>query len=355
VDGCRCLRVQTIDSSIVVSASDVCQYPVKPCVYFPASGCVSGRSCLRCQRGDYSVDAGGAGGGRALFNNVLPTSQTKAATRPSFITVENSGNGERIQFKAGGRKRLTFRYVCRALDALAERFGLRVYFLTFTLGDDVSVQSCELNRILSFLRMRFSRRGLRFWYAWVIELQRKRYLRFGVKALHWHFAVIAPAGSLPHVEFRPKSRLKYHVVSEGSVVSSSDLFRFWGRGQVFCCYALGRIERYLGKYLGKDDELLASGAFPEFDGFRRFGCSQMGRERLPIWAKDWLAKLDGEGVPVDDLVIRREGSWVRLYGYGDELSLSRIKRELDTERVGIKMHRVREFRSPWRVVGVEYE
>jgi len=245
-----------------------------------------------------------------------------------------------MRFKSGGRKRLTFRYICRALDVIAQRLGYRVYFLTFTLGDDVSVQSRELDKILKFLRMRFKRAGHSFWYAWVIELQYQRYLKFGKAALHWHFAVIAPAGSLPHVRFNANAPrgYKYVVVREGSVVTALELKQFWGRGQTFCCEALGRIEKYLGKYLTKDDALLSSGEFPQFDGFRRFGSSQLGRERLPDWAKSALAKLDDDGVPVNDLLVRREGSYLSLYAYGDGVAKVRLMR----------------LRSPWRCVGVEY-
>jgi len=145
------------------------------------------------------------------------------------------------------------------------------------------------------------------------------------------------------------------VKCEGSIVSSSELYQFWGRGQVFSCYAWGRIDRYLAKYLTKDDDMLSDGRFPQFDGFRRFGSSQLGRERLPDWAKAYLDTLDADGVPVDDLVVRREGSWLNVYGVGGEVS-SMYDRSMLPERWQREgLVRLFHYRSPWRVVSVVYD
>ena len=207
-----------------------------------------------------------------------------------------------------------FRGVCRGLDRIAFEQDLSVYFITFTLAEgSVESMNSSLEGILHFLRRTFRKSGKRLYYAWVVELQKRRYYKSGTLALHWHFVVLAPQGALPDVKFNARSVRghKYQVASEGSLVTSFELFKRWGRGQVLCGYAWSGIRRYLEKYLVKEYESFR-GYKPEWANLNRFGSSHLGYMSYPEWAYGELRSLSDYGVPLDLLWVNKIGKVVSV-------------------------------------------
>ena len=183
-----------------------------------------------------------------------------------------------------------FKRVCKGLERVYnENKGLQLYFLTLTLSDkDLKVCNKNLDRFIKFISMRFKRLGLPFYYAWVVEVQKKRYLKYGKLARHWHFVILAPVGSLPDVEFRQYQVPHYKIIRDGSIVKNKDLFIRWGYGQVFCKSAWSKnIYGYLGKYLEKQATKGGGSGFPVALASRRFGSSNFKYFSYPNWAYDY--------------------------------------------------------------------
>jgi len=183
--------------------------------------------------------------------------------------------------------------------------GLQLYFLTLTLSDkSLKVCNKNLNKFIQFLRNRFNRSKLPFYYVWVVELQKKRYLKYGRLARHWHFTILAPVGSLPNVEFRQSKVPHYKIIKDGSIVKNSELIKRWGYGQVFCKYAWSRdVYNYLGKYLEKQDkEALTS---------RRFGSSNFKYYAYPNWAYDYCVVASKV---YKDFIVDKIGSKLNIIG-----------------------------------------
>ena len=183
-----------------------------------------------------------------------------------------------------------FRKVCNGLDRIwADNKDLQLFFLTLTLSDkNLEVCNKNLNKFIDFLRRRFNRSKLPFFYVWVVELQKKRYYKYGKLARHWHFAILAPVGSLPDVEYRKNQVPHYKIIRDGSLVKNKDLFIRWGYGQVFCKSAWSKnIYNYLGKYLQKQVKRGDGSGFPFALASRRFGSSNFGYYAYPNWAYDY--------------------------------------------------------------------
>jgi hypothetical protein len=260
-----------------------------------------------------------------------------------------------------------FERACKGLDRFRECYGLSVYLLSLTLCDDqVDAVNKDLANSIHFLRMRFRRRqnveqiavadfeggesvcttaagGLPFAYVWVVELQQKRYRTKGVKALHWHFAIAAPDGSLPDVKYvqgAPRGR-KYELLQDGSVVKSADLGKAWGKGLWHCMRAYSSdVLGYLAKYFTKDYASI-KGYKPEWANLRRWGSSQLGHFAYPKWAYEAVEEC--EGGAGTSLVRRRQRgrvSWYRkAWDFGYEPG-SVVRRDQVVHSV----------KSPWRVV-----
>lgn len=218
--------------------------------------------------------------------------------------------------------------------------------MTLTLSNEhLDTANKDLHRFLDFLSKRLKRAGGRLHYVWVVELQKKRYVRYGVKALHWHFAVIAPEGALPNVSFNQSAPRwhKYQVVEDGAVVKYRDLVERWGRGQVFSmCAWSASVYGYLGKYFGKDAENIR-GYDARWNDLRRWGASQLGFYRFPQWAFDAVREVAEIDEGALDLAIRKEGGRVNFYGF------EKVTWPGGTEIV--RRVRVYSVRSPWRRLG----
>lgn len=202
---------------------------------------------------------------------------------------------------------MSLRRRMRGFSALAVRLDLDVHFLTLTVqSEKLSDAPRQLHRFVSFLQMRFKRAGLPFIYVWVLEVQMRRLVRTGELARHWHMVIGVPQGTLPNVDYVKSAFLHYQVRSEGSVVTSGELFERWGQGQVLCKVANSNPRRYLEKYLTKLEGygLLSSDT-------KLVGSSSFGTAAWPEWTK----------VPVETWTILGElaGRKVRLRGRRLEL------------------------------------
>jgi hypothetical protein len=278
------------------------------CLVLHGQACPGGYGCRRCLGGKYDRSGG------SHYSLILKCRKSNSLYGSLLLRHGETGQCFSFSDDVVSRSLYRFRRVCTGLERTAREFGLSVYFLTLTLrGDEVASLNSSLDDFLSFLRMRFKRAGERLYFVWVVELQKKRYYKSGVLALHWHFVILAPHGSLPDVKFTQHSTRHYRVVSEGSIVDSSDLFKRWGHGQVLCGYAWSGVRNYLEKYFTKEYEGFR-GYKPEWFKLRRFGHSRLGYRGFPEWAYQKVACLSAEGVPVDSLYIERVGAEVRVSG-----------------------------------------
>jgi hypothetical protein len=219
-------------------------------------------------------------------------------------------------------------------------FGFQVYFLTLTLSDEnLSTVNRDLNKFVTFLRTRFKRAGVQFWYTWVVELQKRRYKKSGKAALHWHFAIVCPVGSLPDVCFRQKIKPHYLLKQDGAVVSQADLFARWGKGQVFCMKAYSnKVYGYLSKYFTKEYEKL-EGYNLTWSSLRRWGSSQLTYYRFPEWGFDEVMKAAESEPSILDMWIKKEGARINVY--------CQEKFAWSDGSEHTRFVRVRSFRSPW--------
>jgi len=217
-------------------------------------------------------------------------------------------------FKVYKGDRYKFRRSCLALDRVALEFPrLQIYFLTLTLSDkNLQVCNKNLNKFIQFLRINFSRAGVPFYYIWVVELQMKRYYKYGKLARHWHFVILVPVGSLPDVEFRLDKVPHYKVLKEGSIIKNSELIKRWGYGQVFCKPAWSKnIYGYLGKYLEKQSQKGNGSGSPFALASRRFGSSNFGYYAYPKWA--YSEYLNASQI-YPDVFIFKKGSRLDILG-----------------------------------------
>jgi hypothetical protein len=296
------------------------------CLVLKGLSCPSGFNCQKCRYGKYEkiVHRSPPWWLPLSLIPLLPNSNKTATT----LLVKNKDTGQVVEFSTDSlsRSRYKFRKVCVGLERLANELGLSVYFLTLTLRDsEVGTLNSDLNKFLSYMRSRFSRSGEPFYYTWIVELQKRRYTTHGVMALHWHFAIITKKGCLPNIQYKPEKRYHYYVKSEGSVVTSKELYQGWGKGQILCGLSWCGVRRYLEKYMSKDYEQL-QGYKPEWAKLRRFGSSKLHYRRLPQWAYDKVKKLADTGIPMAQFAIRKVGTVV---------AVGKLKRDnlWDTEQV----------------------
>jgi len=208
-----------------------------------------------------------------------------------------------------------FRKKCIAIDRIREvKQGLELFFLTLTLNRlNEDKLSGDLNKFLNFVRNRLARADAYFKYVWVLEHQNKRYLKTGVLVPHWHIAILTLQGALPDVQFNADRFPHYKVLKEGSLIRQSELFKFWGFGQVFCEHAWSsNLYGYLSKYLEKETLTSAATARASRKGsFRQFGSSNFGYYGYPKWAFDSV--INGSQIYADMLLLKK-GSILDIMG-----------------------------------------
>jgi len=244
-----------------------------------------------------------------------------------------------------------FRKRIRDFDRLVSGLGLFVSFLTITQSD-VSVDTGYrwVTSVLGSMRKLFRRRGLSFFYVAALEIQPKRYRRYGVLACHWHIVIAhSLANALPHGRRLENGHVE--KVRDGSVVSWDWLFKNVKQkfGIYFCCDSWSRsVEDYLGKYLAKD-ELLKEFKAKCTRRVRVFASSRFPVEFQMVGLQELEFKeLINDYPDLADLFWRRERSCI--VGRGKEVldqwacdgSLSPV----------VRYPRVRVIRGDWIAAGV---
>ncbi len=261
-----------------------------------------------------------------------------------FLQHSVTGQAISVDDSPDERSKYLFRLACRALDLLGGRLGLEFYVLSLTQNPKIGIDAMnrDIHGFLTWIRNRLNRAGLRFLYVWVVELQLKRFLTYGEKALHWHVVIACPRSALPDVEFvqdAPKGR-KYQMREEGEVIKQRDLFKRWGRGHVLCGVRRSpSVYGYLSKYFGKD-WISARGARPEWARLRRWGSSQMGHYKFPKWAFDVVDERIGRSEYAGKK-FRKEGGRVNVYEWTEIVCWNGFK-------LSPAWCKVESFRSPWR-------
>jgi hypothetical protein len=234
-----------------------------------------------------------------------------------------------------------FRKKCIALDRLRDQDqdkDLQLYFLTLTLNRlNEHRLNGDLHKFLDFASRRFKRVNAYFKYVWVLEFQKKRYLKTGVLVPHWHIAILTLRGGLPDVQFNANRFPHYKVLKEGSIIHQSELFKFWGYGQVFCERAFSsNLYGYLSKYFEKESLSSAATARASRKGsLRQFGSSNFDYYSYPKWAFDSV--VNGSQI-YSDMLVSKKGSILDIIG-------------LDSQ--GCLIERVR-IRSPYVVLHYPY-
>jgi hypothetical protein len=208
-----------------------------------------------------------------------------------------------------------FRKKCIAIDRIREvKQGLELFFLTLTLNRlNEHRLNGDLHKFLDFASRRFKRSDAYFKYVWVLEYQRKRYLKTGVLVPHWHIAILTLQGALPDVQFNADRFPHYKVLKEGSIITVRELFKFWGYGQVFCEHAWSsNLYGYLSKYFEKETLSSAVTARASRKGsLRQFGSSNFGYYVYPKWAFDSV--VNGSQIYADMLLLKK-GSILDIMG-----------------------------------------
>lgn len=225
------------------------------------------------------------------------------------------------------RSRWRFKKQVRALERVARWQDLEFSFLTLTVGDAYSEATYAwVSTIVHAIVERFRRRKLPVYFVGVLEIQPKRYAKWGQLAPHWHLVFAAPAGSFPHGrydvvgEWRGKRKQHYFEEREGEVITFDFFKKQWKlkHGQFFVCDAWSRdIMGYLGKYLDKTDPLFEE--MKKQNGkLRRFNTSKFPLEfQLDAYQMGQLYGLWIEEPDSKDLYWRRCDN--RLVGYGKEV------------------------------------
>ena len=263
-------------------------------------------------------------------------------------------NGEVKEFGVGlmtpeERTLWNFRKRIKDFDRLQLALGLSCSFLTITQSD-VSVDTGYrwISEVMVNLRKLFVHRGLFLFYVAALEIQPKRYVKYGVLAPHWHIAIAHSLDdALPHAErVEVNGRLRVRKVRDGSVVNWD-----WLRenvkqkfGLYFCCDCWSRdVEDYLGKYLAKS-ELLKE--FKEKLGrrVRVFASSRFPVEHQMTWfQKKDFGDLMLEHPDLEDLYWHREGA--SIVGRGKEV-VPYVGWDGE-QREKIRYPRVRVIRGEW--------
>lgn len=212
-----------------------------------------------------------------------------------------------------------FRKKCVAIDRIIDQDRQdhqdhQLYFLTLTLNRlNEDKISGDLNKILCFIRYRFNQANAPFYYVWVLEFQKKRYLKYGVEVPHWHIAILTIQGALPDVQFNADRFPHYKVLKEGSIITARELFKFWGYGQVFCEKAFSsNLYGYLSKYIEKEIYLRGDQeGGTRKRSLRQFGSSNFRYYIYPKWAFDSV--VNGSQIYAD-MLLSKKGSILDIIG-----------------------------------------
>lgn len=250
------------------------------------------------------------------------------------VFLRHDVSGDVVDFCPCGDCRSMYRFKskCAGVQRMADELQLAIYFVTVTLRDeDYGTVNDAVSKFGNSLRMIFRRAGLPFFYVWAVELQRKRYVKYGREFLHWHFGIAVPAYALPNIGSKgPRGGPR--DVEEGAIVTLARLQDLWGRGFVWCELARSDLQGYLSKYFSKDYGSLA-GFNPAWRSLRRFGASQMNYRAWSKWAYETARQVVEQAPAYGGLQLRKCGGGFRAIAVladGSELEVAR-------------------YRSPWHV------
>ena len=216
----------------------------------------------------------------------------------------------------GERSLWLFKRRIRAFDRLIRTLGLSVSFLTITQSDELLDGSRWITSVMDKMKKAIERSGGKMYYVAALEIQPKRYIKYGVIAPHWHLAIACSSpGLLPHGK-RLENR---HVqkVREGKIITWDWLYKNIRQkfGMYFCCDSYSHnVFDYLGKYLAKGDPLL--------DLIRQTGkkVRVFSSSRFPVeyqMSSDQKREYQGiiqENPELENLYTRCEGSQIVLRG-----------------------------------------
>lgn len=205
----------------------------------------------------------------------------------------------------------------RHFDKLIEGKGLSVSFLTITQSDDtIGDGSRWITTVMQAMKKAIERSGEKIYYVAVLEIQPKRYKKFGVAAAHWHVAIACSSpGILPHAKRLENGHVKKE--RDGKLITWKWLYKNIKQkfGMYFVCDCWShQVFDYLGKYLAKGDPLL--------DFIRKVGkkVRVFSSSRFPVEfemsyeQKKEYDELIQEDPDLGDLYTRCEGSKIVLRG-----------------------------------------
>lgn len=212
----------------------------------------------------------------------------------------------------GGKTLWRFRTRVRFFERLIWIFHLHVSFLTFSLSDEnIEIDARAINRVVGDMCQVVRRAGYKIFYLKVVEINPRRFLKYGKLVRHFHLVVMTNCkDAFPHAK---KSDVSGRIVKvrDGKIITFDWLLKNAKQklGIYFCCDAWSRnIYDYLGKYLSKP------GLMDEFKKQHGKRVSVFSSSVLPIDFKmdsaqstDYYKLLAGFPDAVD-LYWRREGS-----------------------------------------------
>lgn len=263
-----------------------------------------------------------------------------------------------------------YRKKIRAFDRMVEREGRSVSFLTITQSDkNIGDGKKWITGIMQAMSKRVERSRwqmvdvetkeiveggkVELDYVAVLEIQPKRYLKYGVMAAHWHVAIaITMPEALPHAKRLEDGHIK--KVRDGKIITWDWLLKNVKQkfGMYFVCDCYSKnVYGYLGKYLAKGD-YLADFKLKTGKKAHVFSSSQ-----FPIrYRMSWLQKKDFDAMAADvpeivELYWRAEGS--RIVGRAKRADEVYFEDGRSKYRVGYD--RVISLPGEWLLGGLEAE
>ncbi len=244
-----------------------------------------------------------------------------------------------------------YRKRCQDFDRHVSRLGLFYSFLSLTQTDlSLDTGFRWITQVMNEMQKVFRKIGFPFGYLAALEIQPKRYATYGRLASHWHVVpAYSPQFAMPHTVYHPElpSGRRYEKIRDGSVIGFDWLEKHWRQkmGQYFCCDGYSRnITDYLGKYIGKEDSLLAELKKRLGRRVRTFSSSRIPLEDQLNWFhRSEFDKELSEHPDLENLYWRREGS--SIVGRAKEVT-SYIDFN-GVEREKVRYPRVRVIRGEW--------
>jgi hypothetical protein len=215
----------------------------------------------------------------------------------------------------GERSLWLMKKAIRGFDRLVMSGDLHTSFLTITQSNKSVEDGYRwITSVMAAMKKNFDRRGQLFYYVAVLEIQPKRYQKYGVLAPHWHIAIAtSEPEALPHAVRQVDGHIK--KVRNGKIITWDWLYRNVNQkfGMYFCCDCWSRqIYDYLAKYLAKGDLL---GDFRRMVGrrVRVFSLSRLDVSYFMTWFQKQEFTRLVESEPIyGEMYMRRNGSRINL-------------------------------------------